>query len=76
MSLNQLYDWHYNASKLIYALPGYRYSLITRSPRDLVLVPPDSWPGNAERGLSILNKEFSFLVKRLEVICAHGVLET
>ena len=60
MSLNQIHDWHYNASKLIYALPGYRYSLITRSPRDLVLVPPDSWPGNAERGVSILNKEFSF----------------
>ena len=60
MSIALLESWHYNATKLLYSTPGYHYSLIARAPHDLNIVPPDAWPGNAERGATILNGEFSF----------------
>jgi uncharacterized heparinase superfamily protein len=60
MSTALLHNWHYNVSKLLYATPVYRYTLFSRAPRDLVLVPPDAWPGSADRGASIVSGEFSF----------------
>ncbi|MBN42901.1 MAG: hypothetical protein CL573_05365 [Alphaproteobacteria bacterium] len=47
--------------KLLYASPVYSYTLIGRAPNELVIVPPDSWPGNAERGSAISAGEWSFL---------------
>ena len=60
MSIAALNSWHYNVSKLLYATPVYRYTLLSRAPRDLALVPPDAWPGNADRGAAIVSGEFSF----------------
>lgn len=55
-----LHNWHYNFSKLLYASPVYRYTLLSRAPRDLILVPPDAWPGSADYGAAIVGGEFSF----------------
>ena len=60
MSAALLYDWHYNVSKLLYATPVYRYTLLSRVPRDLILVPPDAWPGGADAGAAIVSGKFSF----------------
>ncbi len=60
MSVTLLHDWHYNVSKLLYATPVYRYTLLSRAPRDLIRVPPDAWPGSADRGAAIVGGEFSF----------------
>jgi len=60
MSAALLHNWHYNVSKLLYATPVYRYTLFSRAPRDLVLVPPDAWPGSADSGAAIVGGEFSF----------------
>ncbi len=60
MSVAQLHSWRYNVSKLLYGSPVYRYTLVSRAPRDLVLVPPDAWPGSADRGAAIINGSFSF----------------
>ena len=60
MSVTLLHNWHYNVSKLLYASPVYRFTLLGRAPRDLALVPPDAWPGSADRGATIVNGEFSF----------------
>ncbi len=60
MSFGALHNWRYAVSKLLYASPVYRYTLIGRAPQDLALVPPDPWPGNAERGNAILSGAFSF----------------
>ncbi len=61
MSVALLHNWHYSVSKLLYATPVYRYTLISRTPRDLTLVPPDAWPGSADCGAAIVNGEFSFI---------------
>jgi uncharacterized heparinase superfamily protein len=55
-----LHNWHYNVSKLLYATPVYRYTLLGRAPREMTLVPPDAWPGSADRGAKIVGGEFSF----------------
>ena len=60
MSIALIENWHYNASKLLYSASGYHFSLLVRAPDDLKIVPPDAWPGNAEKGATILNGEFSF----------------
>lgn len=60
MSITLLHNWHYNVSKLFYATPVYRYTLLARAPRDLSRVPPDAWPGSADRGADIVSGEFSF----------------
>ena len=60
MSVAQLHHWRYNVSKLLYASPVHRYTLLTRAPRDLALAPPDAWPGSADRGSAIVAGEFSF----------------
>ncbi len=61
MSVALLHNWRYNVSKLLYATPVYRYTLVSRAPRDLALVPPDAWPGSADRGAAIVSGEFSFI---------------
>jgi uncharacterized heparinase superfamily protein len=54
-------DLRYGVGKLLYATPVYRYTLIGRAPADMAIVPPDPWPGNAERGSAITAGELSFL---------------
>ncbi|MBS28062.1 MAG: hypothetical protein CL566_03940 [Alphaproteobacteria bacterium] len=61
MSGNVFQDLRYGVGKLFYASPVYRYTLIGRAPSDLAIVPPDAWPGNAERGAAISAGELSFL---------------
>ncbi|MDA0785204.1 MAG: heparinase II/III family protein [Proteobacteria bacterium] len=61
MSGNVFQDLRYGVGKLLYASPVYRYTLIGRAPNELTIVPPDSWPGNAERGTAISAGELSFL---------------
>ena len=61
MSGNVFQDLRYGVGKLLYASPVYRYTLIGRAPHELAVVPPDSWPGNAERGTAISAGELSFL---------------
>ena len=61
MSGNVFQDLRYGIGKLLYASPVYRYTLIGRAPHELAVVPPDSWPGNAERGTAISAGELSFL---------------
>lgn len=61
MSGNPFQDFRYGVGKLLYATPIYRYTLVGRAPAELAVVPPDSWPGNAERGSAISAGELSFL---------------
>lgn len=61
MTGNAFRDLRYGMGKLFYASPVYRYTLIGRAPADLAFVPPDPWPGNAERGAAISAGELSFL---------------
>ena len=61
MSGNVFQDLRYGVGKLLYASPVYRYTLIGRAPNELAIVPPDSWPGNAERGSAVSAGELSFL---------------
>lgn len=60
MSFSALQSWRYAVSKLFYASPVYRYTLIARAPQELALVPPDPWPGDAENGNAILSGSFTF----------------
>ena len=60
MSVAVLHNWRYSVGKLLYATPVYRYTLLSRAPRDLILVPPDAWPGSADRGAAIVNGVFGF----------------
>ena len=61
MSGNLFQDFRYGMGKLLYATPLYRYTLVARTPADLAAIPPDAWPGNAERGAAISAGELSFL---------------
>ncbi len=61
MSGNVFQELRYGVGKLLYASPVYRYTLIGRAPNELTIVPPDSWPGNAERGTAVSAGELSFL---------------
>jgi len=61
MSGNLFNDLRYGIGKLFYATPLYRYTLVARTPADLATIPPDAWPGNAERGAAISAGELSFL---------------
>ena len=61
MSGNVFQELRYGVGKLIYATPIYRYTLVGRAPSELAVVPPDPWPGNAERGAAISAGELSFL---------------
>lgn len=61
MSGNVFQEFRYGVGKLLYAIPIYRYTLVGRAPTELAVVPPDAWPGNAERGSAISAGELSFL---------------
>ncbi len=44
----------------LFSLPGYRLTLIGRTPATLQLSPPDPWPGRADKGVAILGGHFRF----------------
>lgn len=48
------------AAQALFALPGYRFSLIGRVPAALTATPADPWPGDAERGAAFLAGRFAF----------------
>lgn len=45
---------------LLYANPLYSLTLKTMRAKTIILVPNDNWPGVAERGCSLLNKNYDF----------------
>jgi len=42
------------AAQAVFALPGYRFSLIGRLPASMNITPSDLWPGDAERGAALI----------------------
>lgn len=80
MSGGILSDFRYGVGKLLYGSPVYRYTLIARAPGTLAIVPPDPWPGNAERGAAISAGEFRFLGETVRggqlAWQPHGMSET
>jgi uncharacterized heparinase superfamily protein len=44
----------------LFALPGYRLTLIGRSPATLQMSPSDPWPGRADHGAAIMAGRFRF----------------
>jgi uncharacterized heparinase superfamily protein len=44
----------------LYSLPGYRLTLIGRTPVALQVVPSDPWPGRADQGAALLVGQFHF----------------
>lgn len=47
-------------SRLAYGNPLYTLTLGRNGPRDLLLVPPDPWPGDAEKGSALLGGCYAF----------------
>ncbi|MEE8271796.1 MAG: heparinase II/III family protein [Alphaproteobacteria bacterium] len=45
---------------LAYGSPIYSLTLGRSGPRDLALVPPDPWPGDAARGAALVGGEYGF----------------
>ena len=56
---------------LVFALPGYRLTLLGRTAPRIAMTPPDPWPGNAERGNAIAAAEFTF---GTETVCGDAAL--
>ena len=50
----------YQVGKLFFATPVYGLTLGTRVPEALSIIPPDPWPGSADRGSMILRDRFTF----------------
>jgi uncharacterized heparinase superfamily protein len=48
------------AAQTLFALPGYRLTLIGRTPTTLIATPVDLWSGDAERGMALLAGKFDF----------------
>jgi uncharacterized heparinase superfamily protein len=48
------------AGQRLFSLPGYRLTLIGRTPATLQISPPDPWPGRADQGASMLAGQFHF----------------
>ena len=48
------------AAQGLFALPGYRLTLIGRTPASLQMSPPDPWPGRADQGAAMLTGRFHF----------------
>jgi uncharacterized heparinase superfamily protein len=48
------------AAQGLFSLPGYRLTLIGRTPATLQMSPPDPWPGRAEQGAAMLAGHFRF----------------
>lgn len=57
---------------LMFALPGYRATLVGRAPTALRTVPPDPWPGDADHGRTILGGEFTFAGRTAAIVPAPG----
>src|SRR3990170_4965068 len=41
-------------ARFAYSNPLYSVALGRKGPRDLLMVPPDPWPGDAERGVALI----------------------
>ena len=58
--LGPMQGLRYQFDRLFFATPVYGLTLASRVPSGLSLVPPDPWPGNAERGATIIRDHFTF----------------
>ena len=47
-------------ARRLFSLPGYRLTLIGRTPVALQVAPADPWPGRADRGAALLTGRFRF----------------
>ncbi|HET8728510.1 MAG TPA: heparinase II/III family protein [Alphaproteobacteria bacterium] len=47
-------------SRLAFGSPLYSLTLGRTGPRDLALVPPDPWPGDADKGASLVDGHYRF----------------
>ncbi|MGO4725823.1 MULTISPECIES: heparinase II/III family protein [unclassified Inquilinus] len=45
---------HDQLTRIAYSNPLYSVALGRKGPRDLLMVPPDPWPGDAERGAALI----------------------
>jgi uncharacterized heparinase superfamily protein len=57
---NRVLDLARRAAQGIFALPGYRWSLIGRTPAAMIATPADLWPGDADRGAAMIAGNFVF----------------
>jgi len=48
------------AAQGLFSMPGYRLTLIGRTPTTLQISPPDPWPGRADQGAAMLAGRFRF----------------
>ena len=55
----------YDLKRTVFALPIYRYSLTGAAPTALAATPPDPWPGDAGRGMEIVQGVFDLAGQRL-----------
>ncbi len=55
----------YQLKRPLYALPQMPWHWRGNPPATATLVPPDPWPGNAQRGTAILDDSFHFLGRSL-----------
>jgi len=46
------------SAQRLFALPGYRLTLVGRTPAALIATPVDLWSGDAERGMTLLAGQF------------------
>ena len=58
--LGSLRSLRYELGKLFFATPVYGLTLGASVPDALSVIPPDPWPGSAERGDMILRDRFTF----------------
>ncbi len=59
-ALSSLRGLRYQVGKLLFATPIYGLTLGTRAADALKVMPPDPWPGSADRGNAILRDRFTF----------------
>ncbi|MDH3230442.1 MAG: heparinase II/III family protein [Alphaproteobacteria bacterium] len=48
------------AAQALFALPGYRLSLIGRTPASMIATPADLWAGDVDRGAALITGNFVF----------------
>ncbi len=56
----KLLDLTRRAAQRLFALPGYRLSLIGRTPASMISTPADLWAGDANRGTALIAGSFVF----------------
>ena len=49
---------HDQLARFAYSNPLYSVALGRKGPRDLLMVPPDPWPGDAERGAALIAGQY------------------